>query len=121
MKGLLCLAISAGILAGSMHMNADEAISITVRPAVAIFRGNAQLKVLVARDEKNRTLTWEVDGPNYYRSSSIDLNGLAAPRSYLFMVRDLPVGEFEVRATVKRADRSVVRDRSSIRVVGRPS
>jgi hypothetical protein len=120
MTRFLGVAIAAGILAGSMHTSADEAISITVRPAVTSYRGSAQLKVLVARDEKNRLLTWEVDGPNYYRSSSQDLDGASAPRSYLFMVRELPAGEFDVRATVKRADRTEVMDRSTIRVVGGP-
>jgi hypothetical protein len=75
-----------------MQMNADEAISITVRPAVASYRGNAQLKVLVSRNERNRMLVWEVDGPNYYRSSSIPLDGAASPRSYFFIVRELPAG-----------------------------
>ena len=121
MKRYLALAMSAGVLAGSVHTSADDAISITVRPAVASFRGNAQLRVLVSRNEKNRTLVWEVDGPNYYRSSSITLAGAAAARSYFFLVRDLPAGEFEVRATVERNDRSTVIDRSSIKVIGGPS
>jgi hypothetical protein len=120
MNRLLGVAIVAGIFAGSMHTSADEAISITVRPAVTPYRGSAQLKVLVARDEKNRTLVWEVDGPNYYRSSSQDLDGASAPRSYVFMMRELPAGEFEVRATVKRVDRTEAMDRSTIRVVGGP-
>ena len=120
MKRYLGLAIAAGILAGSMHTDADEAISITVRPAVATVNGSAQLRVLVARDEKNRSLMWEVDGPNYYRSSSMELDGAAAARSYFFVVRDLPAGEFEVRATIKRNDRTQAMDRSSIRVVGGP-
>jgi hypothetical protein len=120
MKRYFGLAMAAGILAGSMHLSADEAISITVRPAVTSYRGNAQLKVLVSRNEKNRVLVWEVDGPNYYRSSSIALDGAASPRSYLFMVKDLPGGEFDVRASVKRSDSSVASDRSSIKVVGGP-
>ena len=115
------VAVVAGVLAGSMQMSADEAISITVRPAVTSYRGNAQLKVLVSRNDKNRLLVWEVDGPNYYRSSSIELDGAASPRSYLFTVRDLPGGEFDVRATVRRNDRSAATDRSSIKVVGGPS
>ena len=113
-------AVLAGVLAGSMQMSADEAISITVRPAVTSFRGNAQLKVLVSRNERNRVLVWEVDGPNYYRSSSIPLDGAASPRSYFFMVRELPAGEFDVRATVKRNDNSAAMDRSSIKVIGGP-
>lgn len=114
------LVMAAGVLAGSMHLSADEAISITVRPAVTSFRGNAQLKVLVSRNERNRLLVWEVDGPNYYRSSSITLDGAAAARSYLFMVKDLPGGEFDVRATVKRNDKSAATDRSTIKVIGGP-
>ena len=120
MKRYFGLAMAAGVLAGSMQMNADEAISITVRPAVTSFRGNAQLRVLVSRNERNRVLVWEVDGPNYYRSSSMTLDGAASPRSYFFMVKDLPAGEFDVRATVKRSDSSVVMDRSTIKVVGGP-
>ena len=120
MKRLLVLAMATGVLAGSMQMSADEAISITVRPAVASFRGNAQLRVLVSRNEKNRALVWEVDGPNYYRSSSITLAGAAAARSYFFLVKDLPAGEFDVRATVKRNDSSTVLDRSSLTVIGGP-
>ena len=120
MKRYFGVALAAGVLAGSMQMSADEAISITVRPSVTSYRGNAQLKVLVSRNEKNRTLVWEVDGPNYYRSSSITLDGAASPRSYFFMVKELPAGEFDVRATVKRNDSSTAMDRSSIKVVGGP-
>ena len=121
MKRYFGFAMAVGVLAGSMQMSADEAISITVRPAVTSYRGNAQVKVLVSRNEKNRTLVWEVDGPNYYRSSSIALDGAASPRSYFFMVKELPAGEFDVRASVKRNDSSVATDRSSIRVIGGPS
>lgn len=120
MKRYAGVALAAGVLIGSMQMSADESISITVRPAVTSFRGNAQLRVLVSRSEKNRVLVWEVDGPNYYRSSSIALDGAAAARSYLFTVRDLPQGEFDVRATVKRSDSSAAMDRSRIKVVGGP-
>jgi hypothetical protein len=120
MKRLLGLAIWTGIVAGSMQAGADAPISITVRPSVATYHGNAMSKVLVSRDERNRLLVWEVDGPGYYRSSAIELDGAAAPRSYLFMAKELPAGEFEVRATVKRSDRSHSTDRRGIRVVGGP-
>ena len=110
---------AAGILAGAAS-SAEQAVTITVRPAVTNFGGSARLQVLVARDEKNRSLVWEVDGPGYYRSSGMDLDGASAPRSFLFVMRNLPGGEFEVRATVRRSDNSTVVDRSIIRVVGGP-
>jgi hypothetical protein len=121
MKRYFGFVLVGSVLAGSMQLSADEAISITVRPAVATVRGNAQLKVLVARHDLNRALIWEVDGPNYYRSSAMELSGSASPRSYFFMVRDLPEGEFEVRATVRRNDSSEVMDKSRIKVVGGPN
>jgi hypothetical protein len=118
MKRTFYLAIAACVLAGSMHLSADEAISITVKPAITHEKGTAQLKVLVARNERNRTLVWEVDGPNYYRSSTMDLDGALSPRSYFFNVRDLPAGSFEIRASVRRNDDSSATDRSTILVLG---
>ncbi len=119
MKRYAGVVIAAAVLAGPLQSSADEPISITVRP-VAPLGAVAQLKVLVTRDERNRSLVWEVDGPSYYRSSTMELAGADAPRAYLFLVRNLPAGEFEVRATVRRNDRSAATDRSIIRVVGGP-
>ena len=95
-----CIAVSGQVIA------ADKLISLAVSPAVTVSRGTAQLKVLVERDDRNRTLIWEVDGPSHYRSSHIELEGASAPRSWFFFVRDLPEGEYHIRATVKRTDRS---------------
>ncbi len=119
MRPLLVLAVAAGILAGSTT-SAEQPVAISVRPAVATMGANAQLKVTVARDERNRSLKWEVDGPNYYRSSSVELNGASAPRCYFFLARGLPAGEFQVRATVRRNDGSASTDWALVRVVGGP-
>lgn len=110
----------AGLLAGSTHTSADEAISISVRPAVAGYRGTVRLRVLVARDGNNRLLRWEVEGPEYYRASERQLDGAAAPRTHEFMLRDLPAGQFDVRAIVTRSDRSSAMDQSTLKVVGGP-
>lgn len=98
-------------------ITADESISIAVRPSVTTSRGTAQLKVLVERNDRNRILTWEADGPNFYRSSRMELEGAAAPRSWFFFVRDLPEGEYDIRATVKRNDNSESAAVSSIKVL----
>jgi hypothetical protein len=113
------LALLLAFFGAAIHLIADEAITITVRPAVTVAHGNAQLKVILDRNEMNRSLIWEVDGPNYYRSSAMELAGASAPRSYFFLVKDLPEGNFEVRATVRRNDNSQAVDRSRIIVVGK--
>ena len=112
------LAVAVGVMAGTVHLSADDAISIVVRPAVAPLNGEARLSVLVARNDMNRALVWEVDGPGYYRSSAIELAGASSPRSYFFTIRNLPAGSFEIRASVRRNDDSVARDWSRIRVIG---
>ena len=110
--------IAACILMTGIAITAEQPVIISVRPRVTTCQGNAQLKVVVPRDEKNRLLVWEVDGPNYYRSSVIELQGAAAPRSHYFVVRGLPAGEYEVRATIRRQDATQAVDRTDLKVVG---
>lgn len=112
---------TAGMLMGPMQTNAEQAISISVKPAVTGYRGTVRLRVLVARDEGNRSLRWEVDGPDYFRASQRALDGAAAARTHEFLLRDLPAGQFEVRAIVTRRDRSSAMDSRTLRVVGGPS
>ena len=102
-----------------IHLSADQAIKIAARPTVIVPNGSTLLKVMVERNATNRTLIWEVDGPSYYRSSTMQLAGSSAARSYFFMLRDLPGGHFDVRARVVRGDNTEVMDHTSIVVVGR--
>ena len=60
--------------------------------AVISAPGSTLLKVPVERNPMNRTLIWEVDGATYYRSSTMQLEGSSAARSYFFMLSDLPGG-----------------------------
>jgi hypothetical protein len=85
-------------MTGSSQMiAADAQVTIAVRPAVTVARGNAQLKILV--------------------SSRMELEGATAPRSSFFLVRDLPEGECDIRATVDRSDNSQTMAVSSITVL----
>ena len=101
-----------------IHLSADEAIKISARPTVIAAPGSALLKVIVERNAMNRTLIWEVDGRTYYRSSTMQLDGASASRSYVFMLRDLPGGHFDVRARVLRSDDTEVMGQTRIIVVG---
>jgi hypothetical protein len=112
--------IAAGRFLTGTAVGAEEPVTISVKPRVTTCQGNARLKVIVPRDDKNRLLVWEVDGPNYYRSSTIELQGAAAPRSHFFLVRGLPAGEYEVRATIRRQDATQAIDRTDLTVVGGP-
>ena len=95
-----------GGLGTPVFLAAKDPIAVSVWPANVITGGMARLKVIVERNDLNRAMTWEVDGPGYYRSSTKQLDGADAARNYMSEVRDLPQGEFDVRATVRRADKS---------------
>jgi hypothetical protein len=101
-----------------IHLSADQAITISARPAVVPAKGSALLKVIVERNAANRTLIWEVDGLAFYRSSTMQLEGSSAARSYFFIVKDLPGGQFDVRARVVRSDNTEVMDYTRIVVGG---
>ena len=120
MRRWILLIAAAGILTGATPTTGGETISITVRPAVTGYRGTVRLKVVVERNDKNRSLRWEIDGAEYYRSSQRELDGAGAARIHEFLLRDLPAGEFEVRAIVTRNDRTSAMDRRPLRVVGGP-
>ena len=108
------------LIAAAVVVQTVEPITVSIYPAVSSVRGSAHLKVFVERDQSNRALTWEIDGPEYYRSSSIPLDGAAAPRSWFFDIKNVPPGEFEVRATVKRNNDSESVALSKFTVLGVP-
>jgi hypothetical protein len=95
-----------GILVIDFAVYAESAIGLAVWPRVAYARANAQLRVQVERNDANRMLTWEIDGPSYYRSSTIQLDGASSPRNWFFRAENLPEGDFVVRATVRRNNNS---------------
>jgi hypothetical protein len=101
------------LLAGSIILfslvvgaSALQPITVSVYPTVALTTGTAQVRVRVERNEMNRTLVWEIDGSDYYRSSSVQLDGASAPRNWLFILRNLPEGEYNLRATIIRNNNS---------------
>jgi len=116
-KRILGAVVLAGALGSGASLNADQAITVSVYPTVAVARGATQLKIFVERNAENRSLFWEVDGPAYYRSSTAQLDGVEAPRSWFYFVRDLPEGTYEVRAVVRRANNTESGAQASIVVM----
>jgi len=106
------------VVGGALPLNAGEAVTVSVYPAVAVARGEAHLTILVERNDQNRALNWEVDGPNYYRSSTAQLDGAESPRSFVFYVKDLAAGAYQVRATVRRSNNSEAVALTQLRVIG---
>jgi hypothetical protein len=118
-KYIFVIAILIGVVGAAAPLNAGEPIAVSVYPAVAVARGEAQLRIVVERNQDNRVLAWEVDGPSYYRSSTAQLDGADAPRSWLFFVKNLSAGSYQVRAVVKRSNNSESVAATQMMVMGR--
>src|SRR5205085_6655178 len=115
---IFAAAILLGAVSSAAPLNANESITVSVYPTVAVARGEAQLRIFIERNDQNRALNWEVDGPNYYRSSTAQLDGADSPRSWFFFVKDLQPGSYQVRAVVKRNNNSESVASTQMRVIG---
>jgi hypothetical protein len=106
------------LVSGAAVVRAAQPVTVSVYPTVASVHASARVMVRVDAHEMNRKLVWEIDGADYYRSSSIQLDGASAPRSFSFMVQNVPAGEYQVRATIVRNNNSSVGAQTSLAVVG---
>jgi hypothetical protein len=87
-------------LFSTLYTNAGEPLAIAVSPVLSIAPANVVVRVRIAPDAANRTLEVVTESDTYYRRSRVELDGHEAPRMVPLELRDLPHGEYEVRATL---------------------
>jgi hypothetical protein len=85
-------------------VHAADPVSIRVSPHVTFAPATLVVRTQVEADENNRAVEVTADSDEFYRSSTIPLDGVRAPRTSIFQFRDLPPGEYEVAAMVIGAD-----------------
>jgi hypothetical protein len=79
---------------------AKEPLSIRVSPTVSFAPANLVIRTSVDPDGDNRAMEVVADAPDFYRSSTIPLEGDRAPKTTMFEFRSLPPGEYDVTATI---------------------
>lgn len=62
------------------------------------------IRILVEPDERNRVLRLEADGERFFRSTEESLEGASEKRVHVIQLRNLPSGQYTVRAQVLSAD-----------------
>jgi hypothetical protein len=80
--------------------DAKALLSISVSPAQSLAPANLTIRVQVEPDVANRSLEVVAESGDYYRSSRIQLDGSAAPRTISVQFRDVPGGDYDVRGTL---------------------
>jgi hypothetical protein len=88
------------LLSLATSLNANEPVSMTVSPLQSFAPANLTIRLQVEPDAANRALEVVAESGEYYRSSSIQLEGSDAPRTISFEFRDVPGGNYDVRGTL---------------------
>jgi hypothetical protein len=91
---------AALFLSLATSLDANEPLSMAVSPLQSFAPTNLTIRLRVAPDDANRALEVVAESGEYYRSSSIELDGSEAPRTISFEFRDVPGGNYDVRGTL---------------------
>jgi hypothetical protein len=96
----LHIAAAAFFISSAVSTRASEPLTMTVSPARSFAPTNLTIRVHVEPDAGNRALEVVADSGEYYRSSRIQLDGAAAPRTISLEIRHLPGGDYDVRGAL---------------------
>jgi hypothetical protein len=88
------------IMTAALPLGAGEKITMKVSPAVAFAPANLVVRAMVIADADNRAVEIVAESEDFYRSSMIQLDGDKAARTSMFEFRDLPPGNYVVRANL---------------------
>jgi hypothetical protein len=92
--------MAALLFPSAASLNATEPLSMAVSPLQSFAPTNLTIRLHVEPDAVNRALEVVAESGEYYRSSSVQLDGSDAPRTISFEFRDVPGGNYDVRGTL---------------------
>src|SRR5688500_1470898 len=79
-----------------LPVTAGERLAMRVTPAMAFEPAVLTVRTVIEADADNRVLEIVAQSADYYRSSSIELDGASAPRLNVFEFKNLPNGIYDV-------------------------
>ena len=92
------LCVCGLLLSVASTVNSGERLTIAVSPTHSFAPTNLTVRVHVTPDADNRALEVTADSDAYYRGSRIQLDGKDTPTTMVQEFRDVPGGDYEVRA-----------------------
>lgn len=93
------VAVLLGALgAGPAAADHEAPLRMHVNPQMARAPADLYIYVSVARREENRLLRVTAESQDFYRSSEAQLDGEDSARVTVFRFRELPSGEYRIRA-----------------------
>lgn len=98
---ILFVGVLLGVAAIPAGAGQPDPLSIRVSPNVAFAPANLVVRASIATDADNRTVEIVAESEDFYRSSEIQLEGDRAPHMTMFEFRNLPSGNYEIKATLR--------------------
>lgn len=95
------LAFGALLAITAVRADGVEPVRIAVSPLRSFAPSNLVVRVMVEPSTENRVLEVVADGPNFYRSSDVQLDGKDGPSVVHLQFRNVPGGDYAVAATVR--------------------
>ena len=89
---------------GARPGHAKEVVEILLRGHYFIEPATVQITVAVEPDAKNRSLRIEADGERLFRASQLALDGATEKRIHAVEFKNLPAGNYILRAEVLGAE-----------------
>jgi hypothetical protein len=94
-------ATTIGLLLASGASGASEKLLLRVTPNVSSAPSTVVVQATVARNADNRWLHIEAESGAFFRSSEVQLEGDKAPMITEIRLKNLPGGEYTVRAVLR--------------------
>ena len=89
---------------GARPGHANEVVEILLRGHYFVEPATVQITVAVEPDAKNRSLRIEADGERLFRASQLSLDGATEKRIHAVEFKNLPAGNYTLRAEVLGAE-----------------
>jgi hypothetical protein len=83
-----------------MPIHGTQTVTLKVTPAKSFAPASVMIRARIEPSDANRALAIIADGENFYRSSEIPLEGEQAPKTFEFMLKNVPGGEYGVYAVL---------------------
>ena len=77
-------------------------LQLTVRPTVCFSPCGVQAAAIVERHADNRRLPLVADSARFRRSSTVQLDGAAAPRAHTMLFKNLPDGAYTIEVRLEQ-------------------
>jgi hypothetical protein len=110
------IAVTVGTMGAVTGDASEQRLRIDVAPRFTMAPGAFRVRAIVSPEARNRTLEVVADGDNYYRSSTIPLDGANAATITEMLLQNLPKGAYQVTVTLTDADGRQTRDSRQVGV-----